>query len=73
MEASSAEQAFEPMSFPTLNPLLWRPIAAGLWRQYELYDGTYDIGDLLDALEYLDVKEENERRHRASLKQGGTE
>jgi hypothetical protein len=53
--------------------LLWRPVAAGLWRQYELYDGTYDIGDLLDALEYLDVKEENERRHRASLKQGGTE
>ncbi len=55
------------MSFPTLNPLLWRPVAAGLWRQHETYDGTYDVGDLLDVLEFLDVKEENERRYRASV------
>jgi len=45
---------------------LWRPIAAGLWRQHEIFDGTYDIGDLLDVLEFLDVKEENERRQRAA-------
>jgi hypothetical protein len=43
-------------------------VAAGLWKQRETFDGTYDVGDLLDALEYLDVKEENERRHRASLR-----
>jgi hypothetical protein len=41
---------------------LWRPVAAELWRQHELTDGTYDIQDLLDAHEYLDVLEENERR-----------
>lgn len=58
--------SFPVASFPTLNALLWRPIAAGLWRQHETFDGTYDIGDLLDVLEFLDVKEENERRHRAS-------
>ena len=46
-------------------PTLWRPIAAGLWRQHEAVDGTYDIQDLADALEYLDVKEENERRFAA--------
>jgi hypothetical protein len=51
------------MAFPTLNPLLWRPVGANLWRQHELYDGTYDMGDLADVLEYLDVKEENERRY----------
>jgi hypothetical protein len=51
-----------------LNPLAWRPVAAGLWRQHELFDGTYDIGDLLDVLEFLEVKTENERRYRASLK-----
>lgn len=54
--------AFEAASFPTLNPLLWRPIGAGLWRQHEIFDGTYDVGDLLEILEYLDVKEENMRR-----------
>jgi hypothetical protein len=51
------------MGYPTLNPLLWRPVAAGLWRHRELFDGTYDVQDLADALEYLDVKEENERRY----------
>jgi hypothetical protein len=67
--ASAAEDLrFEPMPFPTLNPLAWCPVAAGLWRQHELYDGTYDIGDLLDVLEFLEVKTENERRYRASLK-----
>lgn len=53
---------FEPVAFPTLNPLLWRPIAAGLWRQYEAYDGTYDIQDLYEVIEYLETKEENQRR-----------
>jgi hypothetical protein len=51
------------MPFPTINPLVWRPIAAGLWRQSEVRDGLYDMGDLCDVLEFLDVKEENERRH----------
>ncbi len=54
--------------FQTLNPLLWRPVAAGLWRQHETFDGTYDVGDLLDVLEFLDVKDENERRYHATLK-----
>jgi hypothetical protein len=35
-----------------------------------MFDGTYDIGDLLDVLEYLDVKEENTRRYQASIKGG---
>jgi hypothetical protein len=56
--------------FPTLNALLWRPVAAGMWKQHETFDGTYDIGDLLNVLEYLDVKEENERRQRASAEKG---
>lgn len=37
-------------------------MAAGLWRQRETFDGTYDFQDLLDAHEFLDVKEENEAR-----------
>lgn len=50
------------MAFPTLDPLLWRPVAAGLWRQHELWDGTYDVQDLADVLEFLEVQEENRRR-----------
>jgi hypothetical protein len=42
--------------------MVWRPVAAGLWRQHETFDGTYDVQDLFDALEFLDVKEENQRR-----------
>ena len=38
-------------------------MAAGLWRQHEIFDGTYDLQDLCDALEFLDVKEENARRY----------
>jgi len=46
-----------------LNPLVWRPVAAGLWQQHEMFDGTYDVQDLCDVLEFLDVKEENNRRY----------
>lgn len=59
---------FDPTPFPTLNPLLWRPVAAGVWRHHEIFDGTYDIGDLLEITEMLDVKEENERRYREHAK-----
>ena len=51
------------MGFPSLDPLVWRPVAAGLWRQYEASDGTYDVEDLCDVLEFLDIKDENERRY----------
>jgi hypothetical protein len=33
-----------------------------MWRQHEVWDGTYNIDDLLDAHEILTVKTENEKR-----------
>ena len=33
-----------------------------MWRQCEVWDGTYNLDDLLDAHEILAVKNENERR-----------
>ncbi len=33
-----------------------------MWRQHELWDGTYTLDDLLDALELIQVCRENERR-----------
>jgi hypothetical protein len=56
--------SFEVAPYKTLNPFLWQPVAAGVWKQHELFDGTYDVGDLLDVLEYLDTKAETARRAR---------
>lgn len=39
-----------------------------MWRQCEVFDGTYTIDDLLDAHEMLMVKAENEERMREYLK-----
>lgn len=47
--------------FPTIDPVLWRPVAAGLWKQHELWDGTYDTGDLFDVLEFLEIRAENQK------------
>lgn len=35
---------------------------AGLWRQYELNDGTYSFYDLLEIHEMLDARDANERK-----------
>lgn len=37
-------------------------MSAGLWRQHEMWDGTYTLDDLLDITEMLQVRNENERR-----------
>ena len=49
---------------------MWRPVGAGMWSQCEAFDGTYDVQDLSDVLEFLDVKDENERRARAAAERG---
>ena len=35
---------------------------AGLWRQHELWDGTYDLDDLITIHQMLDIKAVNEYR-----------
>lgn len=45
--------------------MVWEPVAAGLWRQHETFDGTYDVDDLFDALEFIQVRDENRRRYAA--------
>ncbi|WP_391489211.1 MULTISPECIES: DUF6889 family protein [Clostridium] len=41
-----------------------------MWQQHQLWDGTYNLDDLLDAHEILLVKAENERRaYEASQKE----
>ena len=38
------------------------PVSAGMWRQHELWDGTYTLDDLLDVVEVIRVRRENENR-----------
>ena len=33
-----------------------------MWKQHELWDGTYTLDDLLDAVELIQVQQENEKR-----------
>ncbi len=49
---------------PNLDEFLFLPVAHGLWRQHELWDGTYTLDDLLDAVELIRVTRENEVRAR---------
>jgi hypothetical protein len=37
-------------------------VLAGLWRQSEFSDGTYDIHDLIEVNRVLDIQDENKRR-----------
>ena len=48
--------------------MLFAPVAAGMWRQHELWDGTYNLDDLWDVIELLNVQHENERRSMDSVK-----
>ena len=51
-----------PAEAPNLNELAFLPVAAGLWRQHEPWDGTYTLDDLLDVIEMIQVRNENERQ-----------
>jgi hypothetical protein len=33
-----------------------------MWKQHEIWDGTYNLDDLLDAHEIMAVKNENQTR-----------
>ena len=41
---------------------LFLPVAAGMWRQHGLWDGTYTLDDLLDIVELIRVRRMNEAR-----------
>lgn len=63
---------FLPAEPSNYDAYLFTPVLAGIWRQHELWDGTYSLEDLLDAHELLAVRQENERRQReaAELRRG---
>ena len=50
------------MTAPNIDEFLFLPVAAGMWKQHELWDGTYTLDDLMDAVELILVSRENTRR-----------
>lgn len=56
------EFSYIPAEPAYIDPYLFAPVAQGLWRQHELWDGTYTLGDLMDIHEMLALRSENERR-----------
>ena len=55
---------------PNVDEFAFLPVTAGMWRQHELWDGTYTLDDLLDAVEVIRVKRENERRTLEAMNHG---
>ncbi|WP_394372091.1 DUF6889 family protein [Clostridium neonatale] len=51
-----------PAEYVNIDAFLFAPVQAGLWKQHELWDGTYSLDDLLDIHEMMKVMHENERR-----------
>ena len=55
---------------PNVDEFLFLPVSAGMWRQHELWDGTYTLDDLLDIVELIRVKHENEYQAMETMKHG---
>lgn len=52
------------MEYPTIDAFAYAPVAEGMWRQHEVFDGTYDFDDLMDAHELMAVQAINSERAR---------
>lgn len=50
--------------------MLYLPVIQGMWKQHELWDGTYTFNDWLDAIEMIEVKVENESRQYDNIERG---
>ena len=61
-DSLSADATTPRPSAPNIDGFLFLPVAAGMWKQHELWDGTYTLDDLLDAAELIQVRRENEER-----------
>ena len=62
VEAGNSPCGWIPVTCPNIDEFLFLPVAAGLWQQHELWDGTYTLDDLLDIAELIRVRRENEKR-----------
>ncbi|WP_430748914.1 DUF6889 family protein [Clostridium botulinum] len=54
--------------YKNINAFLYAPVQAKYWKHHELWDGTYNLDDLLDIHELMEVSNENEIRAYESSK-----
>ena len=52
----SVSKEYSRLSCPNIDEFLFMPVAAGFWKQHELWDGTYTLDDLLDITEVILVQ-----------------
>ncbi len=62
LDLPQRENRYGFVEAPNLDEFLFLPVSAGYWKQHELWDGTYNLDDLLDVVEMIRVKRENEWR-----------
>ena len=62
VEGVRRETGFIPVEAPNIDELAFLPVAAGFWKQHEMWDGTYTLDDLMDIVEMMQVTAENQRR-----------
>ena len=62
VEGITRETGFIAVEAPNIDELAFLPVAAGFWRQHEMWDGTYTLDDLMDIVELIQVSNENQRR-----------
>ena len=62
VDGKPRDPGFLTAECPNVDEFLFLPVAAGMWRQHELRDGTYTLDDLPDAVELFCVRSENEKR-----------
>ena len=67
---TARDPGFLTVSCPNVDEFLFLPVAAGLWRQHELWDDTYTLDDLLDIAELIRVRRENEIRAKEAMEHG---
>ena len=58
----SGHGGYIPAKCVNADEILFSPVIAGHWKQHETWDGTYSLDDLLDIIEVMHVRAENERR-----------
>ena len=58
----SRPPGFIPAEAVNIDEMAFLPVMAGYWRQHEMWNGTYTLDDLMDIVELIQVRNENQRR-----------
>lgn len=69
---TSAGDQFNAFKSSNVNEYIYAPVIGGYWKQHEIWDGTYNIDDLMDIIEMMIVKRENEIRASEAAKEVST-